>query len=767
MEIKMIPIGELHPSPTNPRKHFNEEKLKELSASIADEGVLEPILARPQPLEGTGFEIVAGERRWRASRMAGLSEVPCIVRKMSDDRVVDIQLIENLQREDLTPMDEAFGYKEALELRDVNGNPRHTISSLALKLGRPRSTISQRLLICNLPDVAAKAVETGMLPPRTAELIGRIPSEALRKKATQAILKPRFQDEPLSYRKAKEMIEEDLMANLAAAPWKLDDAELLPEAGPCSTCPHRSANCPDLFEAKEAEKFPNICLDVECHGRKMDADFHRRAAQAEQAGAKVLSAAEAKRIFPYGSDHMDYDSPYVELSSTPRHADTEKDCKKSWKTLTKKQDVPIVLVRTPSGKTLELVERKLAITAAIQNGHNIFTKDIAKKAGVGKDAAKDLPEDPSKVRAREEREKAQIETETKRRQMTAIIDRIITKGLSETFWEAFGLMAIQFHMNADSARFMVQRLDIECPQNSWGSELDHREGIRQWFEKQTGDLALPAVLEILLSGPCQFASLDRKDCAWNHITELFSEQVSGLRKEVETEHKEAKKAKGAKAKKKPAKSDRAALADLAKGALENLNEDERLNPEKAAPAKKKPARKPAEKKSELGALTPQAKMLGVKYGLAIESLEALPGTSPDGRVQRTDVEAALASGILKPTVFIDSQATMGSHDMASSTIGLGVLVVAACKDDVFLARSERIDGALEFHCVDGGNLELVDVKQWRYPSEKEIKSARVRFPKAFEGWDTMQQANQEAAKRCTGTLAPVPSGRQPSTASAS
>lgn len=109
----MLRLDEIEPNRDQPRKEFNEESLTELADSIAQHGVIQPLLVRP--LMGGGYQIVAGERRWRASRRAGLSEVPAVIKELTDNEVMEIALIENLQREDLTPWEEALGYQTLID----------------------------------------------------------------------------------------------------------------------------------------------------------------------------------------------------------------------------------------------------------------------------------------------------------------------------------------------------------------------------------------------------------------------------------------------------------------------------------------------------------------------------------------------------------------------------------------------------------------------------------------------------------------------------
>jgi ParB family chromosome partitioning protein len=145
--VQVLPIADVRPNPEQPRQIFSEEALAELAGSIRAQGVLQPILVRPLSAEGEGkYEIVAGERRWRASQMAGQQTIPVMVREMSAEQALAIALIENLQREDLNPMEEAAGFRE---LRDRFGLSQDEISS---RVGKSRSAVANTLRLFNLPE---------------------------------------------------------------------------------------------------------------------------------------------------------------------------------------------------------------------------------------------------------------------------------------------------------------------------------------------------------------------------------------------------------------------------------------------------------------------------------------------------------------------------------------------------------------------------------------------------------------------------------------
>ena len=150
-----LPIGEIEPNREQPRKAFDDAALAELSASIAQHGVLQPLLVRP--MSGGGYQIVAGERRYRASRMAGLTELPAVIRELSDKEAAQLALIENLQREDLNPMEEALGYQKLMESYGL------TQEETAHIVNKSRPAVANALRLLNLPEEVTAMVADGTL----------------------------------------------------------------------------------------------------------------------------------------------------------------------------------------------------------------------------------------------------------------------------------------------------------------------------------------------------------------------------------------------------------------------------------------------------------------------------------------------------------------------------------------------------------------------------------------------------------------------------
>ena len=172
--VETLPLREIEPDPDQPRKTFDEEALGELAASIAEHGLLQPIAVG-------GYSIVAGERRWRASRMAGLTEVPVVIKDVSDEQAMELALVENLQREDLDPVEEAAGIRELMLRCDL------TQEQAARKLGKSRSALANSLRLLNLPENVLELLKSGFLNMGHAKVILGLPTPELQEQAAQII----------------------------------------------------------------------------------------------------------------------------------------------------------------------------------------------------------------------------------------------------------------------------------------------------------------------------------------------------------------------------------------------------------------------------------------------------------------------------------------------------------------------------------------------------------------------------------------------------
>ena len=153
----LIDVARISPNPDQPRRTFTEDALNELAASIREKGVIQPLILRRNPRDAAGYEIVAGERRWRAAQRAQLHEVPAIVRELDDTEVLELAIIENIQRADLNAVEEAAGYRQLMERFG------HTQEQVATALGKSRSQIANLLRLLNLPDAVLDMVRDGAL----------------------------------------------------------------------------------------------------------------------------------------------------------------------------------------------------------------------------------------------------------------------------------------------------------------------------------------------------------------------------------------------------------------------------------------------------------------------------------------------------------------------------------------------------------------------------------------------------------------------------
>ena len=194
----VVPIDKIRPNPDQPRRSFNEDALNELAASIREKGIIQPLIVRTNPRNAARYEIVAGERRWRASQRAGLHEVPVIVKEFSDSEVLEVAIVENIQRADLNPIDEAAGYKQLI---DRFG---HTQDQLSSALGKSRSHIANLMRLLTLPqEVQAHVIEGRLSAGHARALIGQDQPDQLARRIIHDGLSVRETEELVKLKKSK------------------------------------------------------------------------------------------------------------------------------------------------------------------------------------------------------------------------------------------------------------------------------------------------------------------------------------------------------------------------------------------------------------------------------------------------------------------------------------------------------------------------------------------------------------------------------------
>ena len=298
-----VPLARIVASTTNPRRHFDAAKLADLAESISASGVHQPVLLRPLPGARVAetatmgprpeYELVSGERRYRASQQAGASTIPAMVRALTDDQVLEIQLVENLQRDDLQPLEEAEGYDRLMHAHD----PALTAEQIGQRIGKSRSYVYGRLKLLNLGPEGQKALQEGWLEPSTALLVARMPSHKMQADALGNLKD--WQGRVLSHREASALIERQYMLKLAEAKFKITDATLVPSAGSCRECPKRTGADPDLFaDVKGAD----VCTDPACYKGKEHAHQERALQAARESGAQIIEGREAQQLIKHSWD---------------------------------------------------------------------------------------------------------------------------------------------------------------------------------------------------------------------------------------------------------------------------------------------------------------------------------------------------------------------------------------------------------------------------------------------------------------------------------
>lgn len=335
MEIIIAKLEAIQSSPLNPRKSFDEVKLKELAASIKEKGVINPITVRKA---GKKFEIICGERRFRASQLAGKTDMPVIVKDLDDKQTLEFMVIENLQRDDVHPLEEAEGYEALMKnYKDVK--------DIAAKVGKSTSYIRGRLKLCDLIPENRKFFYDGKFSPSVALLVARVPKE-MQKEAGKGIVENDDwgTNEPMNYREAKEYIENNYMLQIREASWDLKEKGLASK-GSCAECLKRTINEKELFvDIKGSDR----CTDPGCFHAKKQAYTQRKLAELKKSGKKVIPTEEVENALRYGSNYIKLDDTFWKGGK-----------QENYRALAKKvKDADIIYAILPdNGKVVELITK--------------------------------------------------------------------------------------------------------------------------------------------------------------------------------------------------------------------------------------------------------------------------------------------------------------------------------------------------------------------------------------------------------------------------
>lgn len=470
--LRMIPIDELHESPTNPRRSFDPAALAELTASIKQSGLLNPITVRERDIGG--FEIIAGARRFRASTAAGLQEVPAMVHQLSDLQVLELQVVENLQRSDLHPLDEAIGFLK------LHGEHAYSVNVLAEKVGKSPAYVYSRMQLAKLPAKAQTLFLEGKIDLGHALLVSRIPVASLADEAASGIAKGDFANKPMTQAAAREYVRRNFQCDLQDAPFDTNAKDLLEAVGACGPCPKRTGNQRDLFGAVK-KGGADMCTDPKCFEAKAAAAFRLKAALVEQRGGKVLVGKAADRIQYDHGKHVDLDAPCVQ----------DPKCR-SWRQVLGAKAVaqlPVILGRSSRGYTFERVAKQDLEAAA---------KACPKLAAAEKLADKAPPVDAV---AQKERERAKRHRE-RQAQAKEIIPQIVEAVSVDDARVTHGVLMLAIESAArwerDGAQKTWKRLDLPALTSGFSGTMT--KAARQTLEAMPmGDLQ-GLLVEILISG---------------------------------------------------------------------------------------------------------------------------------------------------------------------------------------------------------------------------------------------------------------------------
>lgn len=589
-QISHIEIGKIHPSKTNPRKNFDAEKLKDLADSIRTQGIIQPLLVRPawcmgktaeqiQLINGDApavdfLELVAGERRHRAANMAQLSRVPVIIRFLGDQETLELQLIENLQRDDLDPFEEAAGYQQLLNLRDGHGKPIHTVDTIHRRVSKPRRRVWYRLKLLAVPDAVRVSVLGGGLSVQAAELIGSIPTKELRAAAAEEILHPAMREGPLPVNGpggVREVISLRYMRSLVGAPFDPTDKELVAVmeddqtgerigGGACGDCPMRTGNMEAIIGKT---KRPDVCTNPQCFLKKSDVYFERLMETAVKDGKRVLTSKEAADVFDEdGSIYLDCD--YVVISGKPDPQEVRQDFTgrmPRWQALLEglESKPQILIARDPKGRVVELVDRALAIEAvnlaAKQKGEkSIFDRTAARplssnRASSAATAGNGDAEPEWKRQDRKNREIAKLNFQITLAGMTELIAAIDKGGPVKGFWDAL-IEASITHAGHDGCWLICKRLGLDPKAENGHTNIEGVQGAALEYGLTLPDdkLKLGYLVELLLSQRVKIynsGSLGgiRGVEEFKRFAKLYRIDLGAVERSVKAANKETKKPK--------------------------------------------------------------------------------------------------------------------------------------------------------------------------------------------------------------------------------
>jgi ParB/RepB/Spo0J family partition protein len=583
--------GEIAPSALNPRTHFDPAKIADLKTSFAAHGftaALSHLLVRPiryrwkkaeitngMEIEmqcGKGawrwldsdlrsklpkdsahryllteddcewalrehwpkWELICGERRWRAAGELGITPVPAVVEELSDQEVLELQLVENLQREDLNPIEEAEGVCRLLDLRDDAGAPIYTTQSLAERLGKSLMHLSRCRSLRRLRGTSAgEALETGELTPKHGELLARIPSGAIRDELTKRVLKPADGFAPMPTRQLERIIRDEVMVELKGADFDLNDETLVPmqhdehgdrvKGGACADCPFNTKNA----EGEKPGKF-HMCMNPECFREKKAAKYERWRAEVESAGKgrTTLTSEEVAKAFDYSGKRLAFNSGFVKLDDLPPEYELKQGVKNtdSWKKLIRGQGVPVVLLPDKDGMIHEVVKRELAVQAATDAGHKIF-KEAEKERRREND-------DEAAARSLAEQQQRELDYRLRSGRIAAVVEKAAgAKKIPDGFYDLGIALLLESTEGRENLHEVALRRGL--PE----IEVTNEDAMREWVEQRLAKMAAPELFGFFVEMLVMQTYAEPRTEAVKRMAKLFGADLKAADAKVRAEVK--------------------------------------------------------------------------------------------------------------------------------------------------------------------------------------------------------------------------------------
>lgn len=563
-ERRTVPRNRIFPWPMQPRKNFDLEYLNQLAASITQHGVLNDLICRHRAGQPGEFEIIGGECRWRASELAALEELPIKIREMSDGDALELALVDNMKRKDLTELEECDAFWNAMEQRDEHGQPRYaTFAALAAKIDVSADYVEARIKLRKLPKAGRDALAAKRISFTTARVICKVPAASI-EKVLEVVLHPSKHDfwdkspgDVLDAEEAQGMIHDRFVRTLSGAPFQLNDAKLMPEhtneggerieGGPCSDCPWNSANQQKTEEPRKgrfrgdrgSEKF---CLNPACFTKKVERHVAAELVKAKEKGATVLAESETKKIM-YDNGALKHSAAYVELTEKPGWEDknpkVEDKKVPTWKKIVEGEvSVPVVVAVDGKGHVHHLVERKHAIAAAQKNGTAHF---LSLSTGGGRSLQGNDYADRQRREREEQKRKAAV--------AFAVMDELVKAAALREPADLWPWMIgiAEWHGSSDACQFVMKRREL--------TGKDHYEAVRK-YAQTLGDVGAQRAfaLELLCARLVKFSGIGDKH--FSGLCKLYDVDAAAIDKAVRADMKEKKKAKAKKVK--PEKKEKAA-----------------------------------------------------------------------------------------------------------------------------------------------------------------------------------------------------------------